>query len=65
MSEKPQHVPHIVSIKVAFPVEDERDALEKRSAMLAILAELPNSKLEFSILSLPGGIEAPQGKPDA
>lgn len=61
MSEKPQYVPHIVSIKVAFPVEDERDALEKRSAILDILAELPNAKLEFSILSLPGGVEPTQG----
>lgn len=65
MSEKTQHVPHIISIKVAFPVEDERDALEKRAAILAIIADLPNAKLDFSILSLPGGIEAPQGPTDA
>lgn len=61
MSKETQHVPHIVSIKVAFPVEDERDAMEKRASILAILADLPNSKLEFSILSLPGGIEAKDG----
>lgn len=60
--ERPQEVPHIVSIKVAFPVTDERDALEKRSAIMEILADLPNSKMEFSVISLPGGIEA--GSPD-
>lgn len=57
MIAKPEQVPHIVSMKIAFPVTDERDALEKRTAIMEILGDLPNSKMEFSLISLPGGIQ--------
>lgn len=43
----------ICSIRIGFPVETDEQAIEYKKKISAILAEVPQVRIEFSLSSIP------------
>lgn len=53
MSLEQDKTPQICSIKVTFPVETDKQAIEYKQALTSVLTTIPNCKVEFVLLSIP------------
>lgn len=45
----------ICSIRIMFPVESDEQAIEYKKKIGAVLAEIPDAQIQFSLMTSPGG----------
>ena len=43
----------ICSIRIMFPVESDEQAIEYKKKVTALLAEIPESTIQFSLMGIP------------
>ena len=51
----------ICTIRIIFPVESDEQAIEYKRKIAAILADVPDSNIQFSIMSTPIRPNLPSG----
>jgi len=51
----------ICSIRIGFPVTSDEQAIEYKKKISDAMADMPNARIEFSIMAIPTGI--PNGSP--
>jgi len=47
--------PEICTIRIVFPVESDEQAIEFKKKIKALLADIPDSAIQFAIMSRPSG----------
>jgi len=53
--ENPQPT-QVCSIRIGFPVISDEQAIEYKSKLNVILADIPDARIEFSLVTIPKGI---------
>jgi len=43
----------ICSIRIGFPVESDEQAIEYKKKVTAVLADIPNVQIQFSLMPIP------------
>lgn len=43
----------ICTIRIMFPVESDEQAIEYKKKIAALLAEIPDAQLQFSLMNMP------------
>jgi len=46
----------ICSIRIAFPVESDEQAVSYKKKISNVLADIPTAQIQFSIMSMPVGL---------
>lgn len=54
-------VSEICTIRIAFPVESDEQAISYRAKIKEMLSAVPNAQVNFSIVSTPQGMTRPLG----
>lgn len=58
--QKPQPT-QICSIRIGFPVTSDEQAIEYKKQIGKVLADIPNARIEFSLVAIPAGLpDGPQ-----
>ncbi len=45
----------ICSIRIGFPVTSDEQAIEYKKKLSEVLADMPNARIEFSLMAIPVG----------
>ena len=48
--------PQICSLRIGFPVKTDEDAIAYKKKLSAIVADIPNVRIEFSLSQMPPGM---------
>lgn len=46
----------VCSIRIGFPVESDEQAIEYKKKLDAIIADIPKSRIEFTLIPMPLGL---------
>lgn len=52
-NDKPQTVKQVCTIQIGFPVETDEQAITYKKKISEVLADIPQVRIEFSLMSLP------------
>lgn len=54
---KPKPANEICSIRIGFPVETDEQAIAYKKKISDILVDIPNARIEFSLMRIPNGVD--------
>lgn len=55
-NKEPTSPPQICSLRIGFPVTTDEEAIEYKKKLSAVVADIPNVRIEFSLSQIPAGM---------
>lgn len=49
----------VCSIRIGFPVDSDEQAIGYKKKIAEVLSDIPNARIEFSLMAIPAGIPNP------